>query len=585
MAETPKRDDPKSWPDRLVPDPKNPPELSMLQGWLGASSEDKHRRLYLDPELSQSLEIPEDAIVHTQDIPAAVSPLGGTWVWVKVDAAIKQGPGLERLYARFLRGQIQQDFFAGVGGAGFGGAGTVGAPGPGAATSPIACPPQTIFGCPTQQVWCKPSVFTICPSRLTICPSRPIICQITISSLCTPSAAVLCQTRICPSIVDACPSAPGGCWDPNIFQQVVQPGVQGGFGGGLGFDPGAAGGGFVGAPGPGGLTSPIICAPQTIVHCPTQQIWCKPSVFTICPSQLAICPTRPLICQVTASLQCVPSAVVVCPTRICPSAIDACPSAPGGCWDPNIFQQVVQPGVQGGFGGGGLGFDPGAAAGGFVGAPGAGGLGPIQGQLGTQFVICHPSIIQICPTRSPICVTRTIQCRSVFTPWCPTQPQHGCCPTLIQSCATIPGLCHTAPPFCPIPTLPGGCPSGPVCFDPGGGGIDPTGGAGFDPNMTFDPAGGGLTGGPAGQAVQFQTAPVICLYTRIACPPTVVIQQCYPTLVPQHCFTRLPFCVPVTRLCPTIACPTLAGCPSGPVCGGGGFPGGGGGFPGGGGGF
>src|SRR5688572_21263628 len=126
MADAPKRDDTKSLADRLVSDPKNPPDLTMLQGWLGASSEDKHRRLYLDPELSQSLEIPNDAIVHTQDIPPDVNPLGGSWVWVKADAAIKQGPGLERVYARFLKGQIQQDFFAAAGGAG-GGAGMVGA--------------------------------------------------------------------------------------------------------------------------------------------------------------------------------------------------------------------------------------------------------------------------------------------------------------------------------------------------------------------------------------------------------------------------------------------------------------------------
>src|SRR5215510_3751435 len=135
MADTPKKDASASLPDRLAPDPKNPPDLTLLQGWLGASSEDKHRRLYLDPELSNSVEIPEDAIVHTQDIPADSSPLGGQWVWIKAEAAVKQGPGLERQYARFLRGQIQQDYFAGGGGAGVG---TVGAPPP---TSPIVCHP------------------------------------------------------------------------------------------------------------------------------------------------------------------------------------------------------------------------------------------------------------------------------------------------------------------------------------------------------------------------------------------------------------------------------------------------------------
>jgi hypothetical protein len=121
-----------SFVDDLVSDPKNPPELTLLQGWLGASSEDKHRRLYLDAELSNSLEIPEDAILRTQEVPADHNPLGGVWVWARADAAIKQGPKLERAYARFLCGQILlEDYLnavAGMCGVTTGG-GTVGWPG------------------------------------------------------------------------------------------------------------------------------------------------------------------------------------------------------------------------------------------------------------------------------------------------------------------------------------------------------------------------------------------------------------------------------------------------------------------------
>ena len=103
MPETPKKDHGPSLPDRLVSDPKNPPELTLLQGWLGASSEDRCRRLYLDPALAQSIEIPEDAIVHTLEIPATTSPLGGHWVWVKADAAIDPNALLpaERGYYRY----------------------------------------------------------------------------------------------------------------------------------------------------------------------------------------------------------------------------------------------------------------------------------------------------------------------------------------------------------------------------------------------------------------------------------------------------------------------------------------------------
>jgi len=48
----------------------------MLTGYLGQSSEDKYTRLYFDVQLSSYVEIPDDAILHTQDLPADSSPLG-----------------------------------------------------------------------------------------------------------------------------------------------------------------------------------------------------------------------------------------------------------------------------------------------------------------------------------------------------------------------------------------------------------------------------------------------------------------------------------------------------------------------------
>jgi hypothetical protein len=507
MAETTKRDAAAaSLPDRLVPDPKNPPDLTLLQGWLGTSAEEKHRRLYLDAELSNSLEIPEDAIVHTQPIPPDVNPLGGDWVWVKAEANIKQGPGVERQLARFLRGQIQQDFFAAAGaGGGNPAGGLVGAPGPGINSQIVVCQPiRTVFNCPTRTL-------LTCDSVLTICNSAPVICRPSIGIACVPSAAFVCQTNICPSAVDACPSAPGGCWDPTIFQQttVVQPqlpgGFQGGFQGGLGFDPGAVAGGLS-----GGLVGAPQVATATIVAQSRIVICQQPSVFVV------NCPTR-------SPQLCFPSRFFICPTQISPTH-----------------------------------------------AP------------------------QFCPTQFP-----------------------QLCPT--HFCPTLPGGCPSA--F--------GCPSGPVCGDPGGittvinptinqgfqgfqqqaggaggfdpqqAGFDPSGGLGFDPSGAgagggFDPS-GGFVGAP-GPVLQPATLGVSCQWvvTRaIICRPTFVIQQCQ---------TRPPICIPITRqpqcvtmfcptlpggcptqFCPTQFCPTLAGCPSGPVCGGGGFPGGG--FPGGGGGF
>ncbi|HYE14606.1 MAG TPA: hypothetical protein VD968_09220, partial [Pyrinomonadaceae bacterium] len=60
---------------RIVRDPNDPPDLLLLSGYLGSSSEEGHVRLYLNEELSRYVEIPEGAIRHTQEIPPEQSPL------------------------------------------------------------------------------------------------------------------------------------------------------------------------------------------------------------------------------------------------------------------------------------------------------------------------------------------------------------------------------------------------------------------------------------------------------------------------------------------------------------------------------
>src|ERR1051325_6053156 len=102
--------------DQIVKDPNNPPNALLLQGYLGASSEDKHVRLYLDPQLSDYVEIPEDAVLHTVNIPPEQSPLGGSYVWINADAELTHGKvGADRPKAKFLEGRIQQQFQGGTG--------------------------------------------------------------------------------------------------------------------------------------------------------------------------------------------------------------------------------------------------------------------------------------------------------------------------------------------------------------------------------------------------------------------------------------------------------------------------------------
>jgi hypothetical protein len=97
---------------KIVKDPKNPPSTVMLTGYLGASSEEDHTRLYFDPHLSAYVEIPDDAILHTQEV-SAEGGLGATHVWIRRDAQLTYGPaGAERPKGTFLEGPIMQQHMA-----------------------------------------------------------------------------------------------------------------------------------------------------------------------------------------------------------------------------------------------------------------------------------------------------------------------------------------------------------------------------------------------------------------------------------------------------------------------------------------
>jgi hypothetical protein len=97
---------------RVVSDAKNPPETRMLTGWFGDAADEGYRRLYTDAELSAYVDIPADAILFTEAI-HDVQPSGSVFVWVKRDSALKPGGSASSRAARFLRGQIQQDFASG----------------------------------------------------------------------------------------------------------------------------------------------------------------------------------------------------------------------------------------------------------------------------------------------------------------------------------------------------------------------------------------------------------------------------------------------------------------------------------------
>ncbi len=98
---------------RVVKDAKSPPETRMLTGWLGDAAEEGERRLYTNAELSCYIDIPTDAILYTEPIRDS-QPAGCVFVWVQRDAALKQGGSAASRAARFLHGQVQEDFASGA---------------------------------------------------------------------------------------------------------------------------------------------------------------------------------------------------------------------------------------------------------------------------------------------------------------------------------------------------------------------------------------------------------------------------------------------------------------------------------------
>src|SRR5207253_10588445 len=87
----------------------HPPETRLRTGWFGDAGEDGYRRLYADAELTSSVDMPDDAILSTEPL-RDVQPSGGVIVWIKRDAALKQGGSASSRAARFLQGQVQEDF-------------------------------------------------------------------------------------------------------------------------------------------------------------------------------------------------------------------------------------------------------------------------------------------------------------------------------------------------------------------------------------------------------------------------------------------------------------------------------------------
>jgi hypothetical protein len=99
-------------PDELVQklgaDAEQPPQVTLLSGYLGPSPADGYQRLYLDPSLTVYAEIAEDDIVNAEKNEAPGSPFGAfTTLWVKRGAQVRRTVvNTQRIQAEFLSGGI-----------------------------------------------------------------------------------------------------------------------------------------------------------------------------------------------------------------------------------------------------------------------------------------------------------------------------------------------------------------------------------------------------------------------------------------------------------------------------------------------
>jgi hypothetical protein len=212
---------------QIVTDPKNVPDVMRLYGYLGASSEENHNRLYLNPDLSVYVEVPTAAILHRVAAPAEQDANGGVTLWVRRDAALiyKSAPAAQAL-AQYFAGAI-----AGAAAA---------APGAAAAAMPAAPMPFVASG--AANVACTAACATpACASAACATPAcaHTPLCATHVRTLCAAGGA-LC-TADCPTYPQLCGGTPicqvtAICQPTRMTPCFPTAGCGGGGGGGGGGD-------------------------------------------------------------------------------------------------------------------------------------------------------------------------------------------------------------------------------------------------------------------------------------------------------------------------------------------------------------
>jgi hypothetical protein len=192
---------------KVVPDPKKPGEALLVTGFLGASSEPEHTRIYWDASLSSYVDAETADILHAEPLGKEQSPLGGSCIWLKRDAQVFFGSaGGQRTQGKFFQGPLMATYGGQFGGAGLAGTAQFG-PGVIHPTSiAIVCHPTILCTVPVN---CNRSVYYVCVigyctwylqcSAIFTVQTAPDVCVITpncpVATKPRPRGAEICRSQ------------------------------------------------------------------------------------------------------------------------------------------------------------------------------------------------------------------------------------------------------------------------------------------------------------------------------------------------------------------------------------------------------
>jgi hypothetical protein len=81
----------RSFISRIVSDPNTPPAVYLLCGYPGDSAKDGHTRFYVSLDLSVWVDVPDDAVIHVEEVGDRESELQPVMAWIRQDAQVLYG--------------------------------------------------------------------------------------------------------------------------------------------------------------------------------------------------------------------------------------------------------------------------------------------------------------------------------------------------------------------------------------------------------------------------------------------------------------------------------------------------------------